>query len=446
MISAVLNAPRVRRRAQRAALIGLVAGVVAVWVAPTDGPRAGVDPGVAAPLEIKPLSPHEAVQRSLAEAPTAPHADDARAYRIPAAEVDPAAAEVDGDSLVQVLGDGTRLELTLDPMLQRAAQRSLAKYKVGYGVVVAVRPATGEILALAEHAELRPDLRHLALQAEGPAASIFKLVSSAALLEYGGLAPTDTICTHGGDKGISLAHLRPNSRLDTRCQTFGEALGASNNAAFGRWADLLLRPAQLQAMAERFLFNRRLPFLWGVAVSRAAIPTGSQLGLARASAGFEGTSLSPLHAALITAAIANGGEMMAPHLVRSASRDGEELYRAEPTPLTRVVEAETAAKLLAMMVETTTTGTGQKFFERRGKPRLPGISVAGKTGSLSAHDTGVARFYSWFVAAAPADAPEIAIASLIVNGEEWTVKGIVPARELLDSYFLRKETGTTASR
>ncbi|TNF34962.1 MAG: penicillin-binding protein, partial [Deltaproteobacteria bacterium] len=299
-------APQIRRRVRKAGLIGLAAGLLYVLVGPGAGPTTVAEAASDVPLAMRALHPERAPAGSPEELPAA---NEPAPYALPAAAIDPALAAVDGDKLVQVMDDGTRVELTLDPMLQRAAERSLEKYKVEYGVVVAIRPATGEILALAEHAELRPELRHLALQAEGPAASIFKLVTSAALLEMTDLQPDDTICTHGGLKGIGLEHLRANSRLDKKCQSFGAALGASNNPAFARWADQLLRPAQLQAMADRFLFNRRLPFLWGVAVSRARIPTGSRLGFARSAAGFEGTHMSPLHAALIVAAIANDGQM-----------------------------------------------------------------------------------------------------------------------------------------
>ena len=444
----MIGADQLRRRARKAALIGLAGGLLYVLVGPGAGPPAAGEQVTSAPT-LGPLHPDGALEP--APAPTGPAAaaadaaasDDA--YALPAAQIDPSKAVVDGDHLVQVMDDGTRIELTLDPMLQRAAERSLERYKVEYGVLVAIRPQTGEILALAEHAEHRPELRHLALQAEGPAASLFKLITASALLELTDLQPSDSICTHGGLKGVGLEHLRANTTLDTRCRTFADALGASDNPAFARWADQLLRPPQLQAMADRFLFNRRLPFLWGVAVSRARIPTGSRLGFARSAAGFEGSQLSPLHAALIAAAIANDGDMMVPRLVARAVKDGAEVYRAEPARLTRVLTPDIARRLRAMMVATTTTGTGKKFFEKGGQPRLP-VAVAGKTGSLAAQDTGVARHYSWFVGIGPAETPEIAVASLVVNGDEWTVKGIVPARELLETYFKMKETGPAASR
>jgi cell division protein FtsI/penicillin-binding protein 2 len=68
---------------------------------------------------------------------------------------------------------------------------------------------------------------------------------------------------------------------------------------------------------------------------------------------------------------------------------------------------------------------------------LPGISVAGKTGSLSANNPY--RAYSWWVGYAPADKPRIALAALVVNSELWRIKSSYVARELLVEYLLHED-------
>jgi len=357
-------------------------------------------------------------------------------WAIPAGAIDPRRATLLDGRLGQVLDDGTRVVLTLEPRLQNVAQATLERYQVEWGAVVAIRPQTGEILAFAEYAQGRPDLSRLALHAGAPAASIFKIITSSALLEFGGLTPDSEICTHGGHHKLTLYNLKPNERLDTKCETFAQALGSSNNVAFARWADEKLEPTQLQAMANRFLFGKRIPFPWAVGVSEARIPSASRLGLARAAAGFEATTLSPLHAALVTATVANDGVMMAPYLVQRAVKDGASVFEATPAQLAQVLTPAIARQLRGMLEETVTYGTGRKFFEKKGAARLP-VRVGGKSGSLSGKDAGITRNYSWFVAFAPIDKPEIAVATLVVNGAEWTVKGAVPAREVLDAYFDR---------
>ena len=417
------------RRVRRAAWLGLSVG--AVWLA-VGGVKEPAPVLAAAPV-VAPLHPPArglaGVWGTLAE-----HTTQRNSWTIPAAALDPRQAIALGDGLGQVLPDGTEVRFTLDPKLQEVAQAALTRFRVEWGAVVAVNPKTGAILAMGEHAEGHPERSRLALQAGLPAASLFKLVTSAALLEYAQLKPDEEICTHGGHHGLTLYNLKPNARLDKQCETFAQALGSSNNVAFARWADARLEPAQLQEMARRFLFGQRLPFPWAVGVSEARVPTGSRLGFARTAAGFEATTLSPLHAALIGAAIANDGKMMAPILVEQATQEGAVVFQAEPALLQEVLSEDDARTLRGLMQATVNYGTGRKFFEIKGKSRI-NVNVAGKSGSLSGKTAGGTRHYSWFVAMAPAEDPQIVVAAVVVNGAQWTTKGVIPVRDVLEAYF-----------
>ena len=368
---------------------------------------------------------------------TQAEAVEPKAWTLPSSLIDASSAEARDGRLIQSLEDETEIELTLEPDLQAAAKEILARYQVEHGSIVALDPVTGELLAYAEHAEGKPGLRHLPVQANGPAASIFKMVTATALLEAG-IGPESEICTRGGLRKLTLNHLRADAKRDTRCESLKEAFGASTNAAFARWADQKLDAATLNEVAGRFLFGRRIPFVYGVGVSAPVLPGGSRLGFARAAAGFSRTSLSPLHAAMMAGAVANGGKMMAPRLVRRASKGSEVLYEAATAELARVMEPNVAAALTEVMLSTTTTGTAKKFFIKNGKEHIPGISLAAKTGHLSGGD-GLHGHYSWFVAFAPAEQPEVALAALVVNGEVWTTKGAVLARRFLSHYFNKKE-------
>jgi cell division protein FtsI/penicillin-binding protein 2 len=91
-----------------------------------------------------------------------------------------------------------------------------------------------------------------------------------------------------------------------------------------------------------------------------------------------------------------------------------------------------------MMVGTTEFGTARLGFrdKRTNRPLLPGIAVAGKTGSLDRKEPGAQYLaYSWFVGFAPAERPEVAVAVLLGNGTDWHVKAHQVAREVLGSYF-----------
>ena len=97
-----------------------------------------------------------------------------------------------------------------------------------------------------------------------------------------------------------------------------------------------------------------------------------------------------------------------------------------------MIDGEVASALVEMMRTTVTEGTARKAF-RRVTSALRGVSVAGKTGSLSDRDPY--RDYSWFVGFAPADHPEVAVATVIVNERKWRVRAPAVARDALEAYF-----------
>ena len=89
-----------------------------------------------------------------------------------------------------------------------------------------------------------------------------------------------------------------------------------------------------------------------------------------------------------------------------------------------------------MMTRTVTHGTAKKaFWDPKGRPFLPGIAVAGKTGTLSRSNPY--RRYNWWVGYAPVDDPKIAVASLVVNELKWRIKASYVAREALREYLVR---------
>jgi cell division protein FtsI/penicillin-binding protein 2 len=108
--------------------------------------------------------------------------------------------------------------------------------------------------------------------------------------------------------------------------------------------------------------------------------------------------------------------------------------RPEPPAERRVISEEAARAVARMMVGTTEYGTAKNGFHRNGRALLPGVSVAGKTGSLDQKKPFVG--YSWFVGFAPAERPEVAVAVLLGNGENGGhVRAHQVAADLLANYF-----------
>jgi cell division protein FtsI/penicillin-binding protein 2 len=288
--------------------------------------------------------------------------------------------------------------------------------------------ATGRVLAWAERN--RSGAGSEASTARAPAASVFKLVTTAALFERSSIAPSERVCIAGGTHGIERRHLDPPRSGDVRCAPFFQALGHSRNAAYAQLATHRLLRTDLLEVAEQIGMNQNVPFDFPVLVGTLRVPY-NDLDFARTAAGFEGSRLSPLGGAYLAAVIANGG--LSPRL-RIVARAGS---YAAPTGLEttgRVLGATTAHRLARMMEVTIEGGTAYSaFHDDLGHPLLPGIRVAGKTGTLKPSDTDGAA--SWFVGFAPSRAPRVAVSVLLENGAVWHRKAAEVARDVLRSYF-----------
>jgi len=337
--------------------------------------------------------------------------------------------------------------LTLHAGLDGHITRLLAQYDVPYGGVVAVEPATGRLLAYVSHSSAEPGGPDRVLDASAPSASVFKLITSAALLDQG-VMPDTTTCYHGGFSALTARELRDNPALDSACVSLSSALGSSVNVVFGKLALKHLDAQKLTQYASAFGFGQTLPFDARPDASRLDVPQ-EPLEFARTAAGFWHMHMSPLHAAMIASTVANQGRMMRPYIIdHIADAKGRSIARTEPELHRTVIERRTAEQLARMMRTTVTQGTARKtFYDDRGNPFLPGIDVAGKTGTLSKERPY--RGYTWWVGFAPADKPTIALAALVVNSPKWRIKASLVAREALHYYLIdapRKENAKVARR
>jgi peptidoglycan glycosyltransferase len=328
--------------------------------------------------------------------------------------------------------------LTLDPELQRIALGLMGARHLPEAAVVLMDAATGRLFVYASHVDKgRP--RDLCAEATAPSASVFKIITAAALLEDAHLEPETKQCYSGGESRINSVDLVDDPQRDRYCTTLAGALGRSINSVFARLASERLAPPELDAMARRFGYGQSVPFDVPVQPSALRVPT-EPLEFARTAAGFWNTTLSPLEAAEISAIVARGGESVRPALVdKVVSSSGAEIWAApEQAPSHRALARETADQLGAMMQHTVREGTSWRaFHDPNGLAFLPGIEVAGKTGTLT--DAETHRYYTWFTGFAPArplpSLRQVAVAVLVVNGPTWQVKANVLAREVLRAYF-----------
>lgn len=343
--------------------------------------------------------------------------------------VDLAQRRLSGGHLVAPGPSGAPVELTLDPELQRDAERLLESARPLAGAVVAVDVKTGRILTWAE---MRRDGRSgsVVTTAQAPAASVFKLVTTAALFETGNVTPSERICIAGGLRGIERRHLDPPRDGDIRCAPFFQALGHSKNAAYAQLATHRLLRTDLIEIAERLGFNGSVPFDFPVPVGTLSVPY-NDLEFARTAAGFRGTTLTPLGGAFLAGIVANGGLSPRFHIVEPAP-DAPETPPFEG----RVLGVTTAHRLERMMEVTVESGTARSaFHDDLGHPLLGNYKVAGKTGTLHPSEGARDGAASWFIGFAPARSPSVIVSVLLENGSVWRRKAAEVARDVLRAYF-----------
>jgi cell division protein FtsI (penicillin-binding protein 3) len=337
---------------------------------------------------------------------------------------------------------GSRVELTIDDRIQDVVERELEagvqNVKAAGGAAVVLEPATGEILALANYPTFDPNdprqwgdpklkdhLRNRALTDPYEPGSTFKAVLAAAALEEKVVDPADRIfCENGayqiGKWTVNDAH--PHGWL-----SFAEVIQYSSNIGCSKVADRLGRERYYDYL-RKFGFGQRS----GVELpgETAGIlrdgKTWARIDLAVQSFG-QGVSVTPLQMVAAYGAIANGGLLMRPYLVRRVvGPTGEVQRETQPTALRRVIREQTAhttTELLRRVVEEK-GGTGSKA-------RLDDYPVAGKTGTAQKVDPN-GRGYSSkrigsFVGYVPADAPRAVILVLIDEPTTAVYGGVVAA-------------------
>jgi cell division protein FtsI/penicillin-binding protein 2 len=332
---------------------------------------------------------------------------------------------------------GAMAQLTLDAELQRTAIGLMNAHHLPEGAILLMDVATGRLLVYANHVEKGPP-RDLCAEATAPSASVFKIVTAAALVEDAHLGPDTKQCYSGGEQRINAADLVDDPQRDRWCATLAGAMGRSINTVFARLARQHLAPQQLEAMARRFGYGQPFPFDVPVQPSALHVPA-EPLEFARTAAGFWNTTLSPLEALELSAIVAREGEAVRPSVVDKVVVGDAVAWSAPDGAAThRVVARDTAAQLATMMERTVSEGTSWRaFHDGKGGAFLPGVPVAGKTGTLT--DAETKRYYTWFTGYAPSHPQpgvrQVAVAVLVVNGPTWQVKANVIARDVLRAYF-----------
>ncbi len=352
----------------------------------------------------------------------------------------PTLDQIEDGKYVSHFENGITATYTLNTNIQQRVNAYFERYKVPYGAFVAISPKTGKIMALADYSARDPQKKDIALQASYPAASLFKVITAAAAIEARQISPEISISYRGDVNRLRPADWKDDAKKDKLKMSMSEAFAKSNNIVFAKVAHRWLDIPTLIDYGERFQFNQNIPFETPIAISKMEIDRDLG-GLEKTAAGFGKVAISPLHAALMTSAIANEGTMMAPCMIDFVSNAaGEKLYECSPREITKPISSKTARILKEMMQETVQSGTVKNIFRRRYREKsIRKISIGGKTGSLRGKEPK--GRYTWFVAMAPLENPEIVVAAMVVNDPVWHITAPQVAKEGLSAYF----EGTSSS-
>ncbi len=361
---------------------------------------------------------------------------------------------------------GETLQLTLDMKLQRAAEDALAKAK-NNGALVAVDPRNGEVLAMASRPNFDPNIFELpraqfsaayrkliatpghpllnrAATSRFPPGSTFKMISAAAGLQKGVIDPNWTVTCNGG---INIGRHFGCWKVHGRGVNLARAIAESCDVYF---YEMSLRLGDSQSSGPTYLAQTARKFGLGSDTGidlpsdeAGLIPDPAWLARVNAkhpqyaqwmpgntlnmSIGQGDVLATPLQMALATAAVANGGTLWKPHLLRKSQKDAQSgPVLTTPEGHDIGIAPRNLAIIRAGLRRTVTMGTGKPAA-------MTNVEVAGKTGS--AEDANNALPHSWWICFAPYDKPTIAIAVMIENSGHGSENALPVARAVLEARF-----------
>jgi cell division protein FtsI (penicillin-binding protein 3) len=345
---------------------------------------------------------------------------------------------------------GRGVMLTIDRTIQYITEREIdvAYRRTGArsATAVVLDPRTGEVLAVAVRPTFNPNTflgvpsrdhwRNRAVTDPFEPGSTFKVILAAAALEEGVVRPADRI--YGENGSFTIARTTIHDWKKYGWLTFSEVLQNSSNVGSIKVGLALGRDRYYRYMSA---------FGFGAATG-VGLP-GESRGLLRApgrwsllslptmSIGQE-VSVTALQMVAAFGAVANGGTLMQPRIVRATfDADGRELRGFEPTAVRQVISPETARTLTRILVKAVETGTGHNAA-------IPGYAVAGKTGTAQKLDPSTRRYSRApgvlsFVGWAPAEEPRFVMLVMLdePRNESWGSEAAAPIFSAIGREILR---------
>ena len=310
-----------------------------------------------------------------------------------------------------------------DSMLQARSLLYLDRFKPGRAVIAVCDLKTGAMKALAERDSAGSHSRpQMSLAATFPAASLIKILTASAALEWNNTRPMDDLPLLGRSHTLYQFQLRTPKSSRYPKISLESAFAQSVNPVFGSLG-IKVGAESLRKMGFSLGFNQPQPIL-ECKPSRFEVPdTG--FGLAQAACGYtKSTTISPLHALRIARGIGDDGRIRPLYFTPELRNlDNQNKFTVEENPSEPFVSPATLTDLRTLMVATVSTGTARKGFHRAfGVRDVSNLDMGGKTGSLDGL-TPPGR-YEWYIGYAKNKVhPDqgIAVAVMVINQYNRTV-------------------------
>jgi len=322
--------------------------------------------------------------------------------------------------------------LTLDEVIQFITEYHLKKqverFKADSGMAVVMDPHTGEIYAMANIPQFNPNQfgafsqqtwKNNIVASSYEPGSIFKPIVAAAALDNKLARPQDIYFCENGNLKIGRAHIGEASDHKFGWLTMRDIIAKSSNIGAVKIA---------QQVGKKSFYNYIRKFGFGKK-SGLSLPGESagqlkdqsswnRLSLASISFGHE-IAVTPIQMIGALAAIANGGNLMEPHIVKALIKDGRVVEQFQPKKIRRVISEQTSLQMIEILRSAVKNGTGKKAA-------LEGFDLAGKTGTAQKYNMETqsyssTEFISSFIGFAPADSPRLVTLVMIDNpkGLHW---------------------------
>ena len=321
---------------------------------------------------------------------------------------------------------GNSLTLTLDSTIQYFIEQQLDEAyqstNANSVTIIAMDPMTGRLLGMGsrpsfdptDYNKVTPEVRrNLGISMSYEPGSTFKIITGVAALEEGIVHPDETFPDPG--------YLRIPPRLITNWDsdqkphgypTFTKGMQLSSNVVLAQVA-MRMGKSTFETYIKAFGFGSRTGIDISGEETGLLLPQAKVRDIDVATMSFgQANSVTPIQLLSAISAVANGGTLYRPYVVdKITNSDGEVVKQQEPTPIRQVISKSTALQMTKILELVVSDGTGQLA-------KIPGVNVAGKTGTAQKVDPNTGEYSSTdyiasFVAYAPSEDPKIAVLVII---------------------------------